>query len=333
MRGCPFGGYFSSVSSTLPWAKKTGNLTVRPFSVVHSIIYDENKQRAVGVRVIDTNTKEQVDYFSKIVFVNASALNTNLVLLNSVSKRFPNGLGNDSGTLGKYVAFHNYRASVNGIMDGMQDVYLYGRNPTEPIVANYRNLKKQDTDYVGGFTSFMGAYRMRSDGSMLDETIGAEYKKQLSEPGIWGAYMYMQGETIMKEQSHVRLSNDKKDQWGIPLLITSVGYDDNDEKMIKDFLAQAAAMLETGGVKNINANDNHQAPGLDIHEMGGCRMGKDPKNSMLNEFNALHHCKNVFVTDGASMASTGNQSPSLLYMAMTARAAAHAVEELKKGNL
>jgi choline dehydrogenase-like flavoprotein len=333
MRGCPFGGYFSSVSSTLPWAKRTGNLTVRPFSVVHSIIYDDNKQRAVGVRIIDTNTKESFDYFSKIVFVNASALNSNLVLLNSVSKRFPDGLGNDSGTLGKYVAFHNYRASVNGIMDGMQDVYIYGRNPTEPIVANYRNLKKQDTDYVGGFTSFMGAYRMRSDGSMLHETIGADYKKQLTEPGIWGAYMYMQGETLMKEQNHVRLSPDKKDQWDIPLLITSVGYDNNDEKMIKDFLAQAAEMLETGGVKNINANDNHQAPGLDIHEMGGCRMGKDPKNSMLNEWNALHHCKNVFVTDGAAMASTGNQSPSLLYMAMTARAAAHAVDELKKGNL
>ena len=333
MRGCPFGGYFSSVSSTLPWAKKTGNLTVRPFSVVHSIIYDEHKQRAVGVRIIDTNTKETIDYFSRIIFVNASALNSNLVLLNSVSKRFPNGLGNDSGTLGKYVAFHNYRASVNGIMDGMQDVYVYGRNPTEPIVANYRNLKKHEMDYVGGFTSFMGAYRMRSDGSMLEETIGAEYKKQLTEPGIWGAYMYMQGETIMKEQNHVRLSSDKNDQWGIPLLVTSVGYDDNDEKMIKDFLTQAAEMLEIGGVKNINASDNHQAPGLDIHEMGGCRMGKDPKNSMLNEWNALHHCKNVFVTDGAAMASTGNQSPSLLYMAMTARAAAHAVQELKKGNL
>lgn len=333
MRGCPFGGYFSSVSSTLPWAKKTGNLTVRPFSVVHSIIYDEHKQRAVGVRIIDTNTKETIDYFSRIIFVNASALNSNLVLLNSVSKRFPNGLGNDSGTLGKYVAFHNYRASVNGIMNGMQDVYVYGRNPTEPIVANYRNLKKHEMDYVGGFTSFMGAYRMRSDGSMLEETIGAEYKKQLTEPGIWGAYMYMQGETIMKEQNHVRLSSDKKDQWGIPLLVTSVGYDDNDEKMIKDFLTQAAEMLEIGGVKNINASDNHQAPGLDIHEMGGCRMGKDPKNSMLNEWNALHHCKNVFVTDGAAMASTGNQSPSLLYMAMTARAAAHAVQELKKGNL
>ena len=333
MRGCPFGGYFSSVSSTLPWAKRTGNLTVRPFSVVHSIIYDENKERAVGVRIIDTNTKESVDYFSKIIFVNASSLNSNLVLLNSVSKRFPNGLGNDSGTLGKYVAFHNYRASVNGIMDGMQEKYIYGRNPTEPIVANYRNLKKHEMDYVGGFTSFMGAYRMRSDGSMLEETIGAEFKKELSEPGIWGAYMYMQGETLMKEQNHVRLSPDKKDQWGIPLLITSVGYDDNDEKMIKDFLQQAEDMLETGGVKNLNSSDNHQAPGLDIHEMGGCRMGKDPKRSMLNEWNQLHQCKNVFVTDGAAMASTGNQSPSLLYMAMTARAVDHAVNELKKRNL
>jgi choline dehydrogenase-like flavoprotein len=218
-------------------------------------------------------------------------------------------------------------------MDGMQDVYTYGRNPTEPIVANYRNLKKHEMDYVGGFTSFMGAYRMRGDGSMAAEGIGAEFKKELSEPGQWGAYMYMQGETIMKPENHVRLSTDKKDQWGIPLLITSVGYDDNDEKMIRDFLEQASAMLETGGVRNINARDNHQAPGLDIHEMGGCRMGKDPKKSMLNAFNQLHHCKNVFVTDGASMASTGNQSPSLLYMAMTARAANHAVEELKKGNL
>jgi choline dehydrogenase-like flavoprotein len=333
MRGCPFGGYFSSVSSTLPWAKRTGNLTVRPFSVVHSVIYDDSKGRAVGVRIIDTNTKEFIDYYSKIIFVNASALNSNLVLLNSISKRFPHGLGNDSGTLGKYVAFHNYRASVNGTLDGMQDVYTYGRNPTEPIVANYRNLKKQEMDYVGGFTSFMGAYRMRSNGSMLDETIGAAFKKELSEPGMWGAYMYMQGETIMKEANHVRLSTDKKDQWGIPLLITSVGYDDNDEKMIKDFLQQASDMLDAGGVKNINSDDNHQAPGLDIHEMGGCRMGSDPKQSMLNEWNQLHHCKNVFVTDGAAMASTGNQSPSLLYMAMTARAVAHAVDEMKKRNL
>jgi choline dehydrogenase-like flavoprotein len=188
-------------------------------------------------------------------------------------------------------------------------------------------------DYVGGFTTFSGGYRARKDGSELPETIGAAYKDELSEPGKWHVYMYMQGETIMKDTNHVRLSSDKKDQWGIPLLITSVGYDDNDEKMIKDFLSQSVEMLDKAGVKNIGHNDNHQAPGLDIHEMGGCRMGKDPKNSMLNEWNQVHHCKNVFVTDGAAMASTGNQSPSLLYMALTARAATHAVSEMKKRNL
>lgn len=333
MRGCPYGGYFSSVSSTLPWAKKTGNLTVRPFSVVHSIIYDENKGRASGVRVIDANTKQQTDYFARIIFVNASALNSNLVLLNSTSKRFPNGLGNDNGLLGKYVAFHNYRASVGGEIDGMEDGYFYGRNPTEPIIANYRNLHKQDTDYVGGFTTFMGAYRPRVSETGLDEEIGAAYKEALTEPAGWRVYMYMQGETIMKETNHVRLSGDKKDQWGIPLLVTSVDYDDNDEKMIKDFLSQSKEMLEVAGCKNISSNDNHQAPGLDIHEMGGCRMGRDPKNSILNEWNQVHHCKNVFVTDGAAMTSTGNQSPSLLYMAFTARAVTHAVNEMKKQNL
>jgi choline dehydrogenase-like flavoprotein len=159
MRGCPFGAYFSSVSSTLPWAKNTGNLVVRPFSVVHSIIYDEKKNKAVGVRVIDSNTKQSTDFFSRIIFVNGSALNSNLILLNSTSSRFPNGFGNDSGLLGKYVAHHNYRASVNGQLDGLEDKYFYGRNPTEPILANYRNLHKQDTDYVGGFTTFMGGYR------------------------------------------------------------------------------------------------------------------------------------------------------------------------------
>ncbi|WP_436490427.1 GMC oxidoreductase [Chitinophaga sp. ARDCPP14] len=329
MRGCPFGGYFSSVSSTLPWAKKTGNLTIRPFSVVHSIIYDEQKGKATGVRVIDTNTKQVTDFFARIIFVNASALNSNLVLLNSTSRRFPDGLGNDSGLLGKYVAFHNYRASVSAGIEGMDDQYYYGRNPTEPIIANYRNLHRQDTDYVGGFTTFMGAHRGRGNG----EGIGAACKEALSEPGAWSTYMYMQGETIQKATNLVRLSTDQKDQWGIPLLVMSVDYDDNDEKMIRDFLTQSAEMLEKAGCKNIQQHDNKQAPGLDIHEMGGCRMGKDARTSLLNEWNQLHHCKNVFVTDGAAMASTGNQSPSLLYMALTARAASYAVSEMKKGNL
>jgi len=333
MRGCPFGGYFSSVSSTLPWAAKTSNLTVRPDSVVHSIIYDEQKGKATGVRVIDAHTKEVTEYFARIIFVNASAMNSNLVLLNSTSNRFPDGLGNDNELLGKYVAFHNYRASLGASIDGFEDKYHRGRNPTDSIIANYRNLKKQDTDYVGGFTTFMGAYRTNWFGKGMESAVGEDLKKNVTTPGGWHVYMYMQGETIPKKTNHVRLSNTEKDQWGIPLLITSVGYDDNDEKMVKDFIEQSTAMLEKAGCKNIEHHDTHQAPGLDIHEMGGCRMGKDPDTSLLNEWNQLHHCKNVFVTDGACMTSTGNQSPSILYMALTARAADHAVEEMKRGKL
>jgi choline dehydrogenase-like flavoprotein len=332
VRGCPLGGYFSSVSSTLPWAKKTGNLTVRPHSVVHSIIYDEQKQRVTGVRVIDANSKETKEFYASIIFVNASALNTNLILLNSVSNRFPNGLGNDSGVLGKYICFHNYRGSMWGYVDGFEDRYYIGAKPVECIVANFRNVEKKDTDFFGGYVIYSGAGREMFN-AKTDPAIGAAYKDSMSEAGKWTIYMYMQGETIPKETNHVRLSGDKKDQWGIPLLITSVGYDDNDEKMVKDFLEQGKAMLEAGGVKEVNADDNHQAPGLDIHEMGGVRMGNDPKTSMLNEWNQLHHCKNVFVTDGACMTSTGSQSPSILYMAFTARAVDHAVEEIKKRNL
>jgi len=332
MRGCPYGGYFSSVSSTLPWAAKTGNLTVRPHSVVHSITYDEKSGKAGGVKIIDADTKEVHEFKARIIFLNASALNSNLVLLNSTSNRFPDGLGNDSGVLGKYVAFHNYRASVSADMDGFEDKYYFGRNPTEPILANYRNLHNQDTDYFGGFTTFMGAYRTRGNAAAQTE-IGQKLKENMSKPGAWKVYMYMQGETIPKAANQVTLSKDKKDQWGIPLLVTSVGYDDNDEKMIRDFLKESTEMLEKSGCKNILQHDNKQAPGLDIHEMGGCRMGKDPKTSMLNEWNQLHTCKNVFVTDGACMTSTGNQSPSLLYMALTARAVDYAVKEIKKGAL
>eukprot|EP01037_Dinobryon_pediforme_P009395 gene9395-9475_t len=298
-----------SVSSTLPWAKKTGNLTIRPFSVVHSIIYDEKLGKASGVRVIDTNTKEEVEYYAKVIFMNAACLNTNLILLNSTSSRFPNGLGNDSG---------------------FEDKYYYGRNPTNPIIANYRNLHKQDTDYLGGFLTFVYSNRGRQQWA---DGIGAGLKDALTEPGPWNAGMFIQGETIPKEANHVRLSKDKKDEWGIPQLITSVGYDDNDEKMIRDFLNQSAEMLEVAGLKDIVKHDTHQAPGLDIHEMGGCRMGHDPKTSLLNKWNQMHLCNNVYVTDGACMTSTGNQSPSILYMAFAARAANHAAEEMKKGNI
>ena len=333
MRGCPFGGYFSSVTSTLPWAKQTGNLNVQPHAVVHSVIYDEKKQKAIGVKVIDANTMKATEYFARVIFVNASALNSNLILLNSTSNRFPNGLGNDNGLLGKFICHHNYRAGMSGEIDGFRDKYYKVSKPAECIIANFRNIHKQDTDFLGGYVIYSGAYREKLREKGIQPPIGADFKKAISEPGGWGAYMYMQGETIPKETNHVRLSKDKKDQWGIPLLITSVGYDDNDDKMVKDFLEQGKAMMEAAGFKNINGGDNKQAPGLDIHEMGGVRMGHDPKTSLLNEWSQLHHCKNVFVTDGACMTSTGNQSPSILYMALTARAVNYAVEELKKRNL
>lgn len=329
-RGCPFGGYFSSVSSTLPWALKTGNLTIRPFSVVHSIIYDEKLGKASGVRIIDTNTKQATEYFAKVIFVNAACLNSNLILLNSTSNRFPNGIGNDNGLLGKYMSFHNYRGSVTGIFKGYEDKYYYGRNPTNPIIANYRNLHKQDTDFLGGYLTFAWASRPRGNGA---DGIGERFKDEISEPGIWRAGMYLQGEKIPREENHLRLSKDKTDAWGIPQLITSIGYEENDEKLLNDFLTQSEEMLHIAGVEEIQKHDTKQAPGLDIHEMGGCRMGNDPKTSLLNKHNQLHLCNNVYVTDGACMTSTGNQSPSILYMAFAARAANHAADELKKGNL
>ena len=333
MRGCPFGGYFSSVSSTLPWAAKTGNLTIRPFSVVQSIIYNDKKGKAAGVRVIDANTQEVIEYYSRIIFVNASALNSNLILLNSTSSRFPAGLGNDHGLLGKYICFQNYRGMVRGTVEGFEDQYYYGRRTAECMMANFRNLHSRDSDFVGGYMAFMGARRGRGPDETAQPEIGAALKAAMTEPGPWQVYMYIQGETVPKFSNQVTLSADKKDAWGIPQLVVNVGYDSNDESMLKDFLTQGSEMLEVGGVKNIQQHDNHWAPGRDIHEMGGCRMGKDPRTSLLNRWNQLHSCSNVFVTDGACMTSTANQSPSIFYMALTARAANFAIAEMKAQRL
>jgi choline dehydrogenase-like flavoprotein len=328
-RGCPFGGYFSSNASTIPWALKTGNLTIQPGSVVHSIIYDDKKGKATGVRVIDAHTKKATEYYAKVIFVNAACLNSNLILLNSTSSRFPDGLGNDNGLLGRYVAFHNYRGTVNATYDGPADSYYYGRRPTQPMMPNFRNVHKQETDFLRGYMVFFGAGRGRA----YADGIGGEYKDAISEAGDWYVSIMMQGETIPKETNHVRLSKDEVDAWGIPQLITSIDYDDNDVKSMNDFLTVAQEMFDKAGCKNIHPNDSHQAPGLDIHEMGGCRMGKDPKTSLLNAHNQFHNCSNVFVTDGACMTSTSTQNPSLTFMALTARAANYALDELKKGNI
>ena len=296
---------------------------------MHSIIYDETTQKAKGVRVIDRITKKATEYFAKIIFVNAATLNTNLILLNSTSKRFPNGLGNDSGLLGKYIAFHNYRGNLSATIDGNLDKYYYGRRPTQPMMPNFRNVHKQETDFQRGYMVFFGAGRSRASA----EGIGAEFKDQSTELGGWHVSMMMQGETIPKETNHVRLSLDQNDEWGIPQLITSIAYDENDERLLKDFLQVGSELLDAAGCKNIHSRDTEQAPGLDIHEMGGVRMGDDPKTSLLNNWNQMHHCKNVFVTDGACMVSTSTQNPSLTFMAITARAANYAVEALKKGEL
>jgi choline dehydrogenase-like flavoprotein len=331
-RGCPFGGYYNSNSTTIPWAERTGNLTLRPFSVVHSIIYDEHKQKAVGVRVIDANSKEELEFFAPVIFVNAAALNTNLILLNSTSGRFPNGLGNDNGLLGKYVAFHNYRARISGRYDGFKDFRTDGGRPTSAYIPRFRNVHKQETDFLRGYAAGFSAFRMKD---VNTEGFGESLKANLSAThwGDWGVGSHMMGETIPKETNLVKLDPSRKDEWGIPLLSISVDYDDNDEKMTKDFIEQMTEMYTKAGFTDIHTSDSKQAPGLDIHEMGGVRMGKDPKTSLLNKWNQMHACKNVFVTDGACMTSTSTQNPSLTYMAFTARAVDYAVSQMKKNEL
>jgi choline dehydrogenase-like flavoprotein len=331
-RGCPFGGYFSSNSSTIPWAMKTGKMTLRPQSIVHSIIYDEKKGKATGVRVIDATTNEMMEFYAKIIFLNAAALNSNLVLLNSTSNRFQNGLGNDSGTLGKYVAFHNYRTRIQAEYEGMLDSTTDGRRPNASYIPRFRNVYKQETDFLRGYAA--GLYTDRTE-YRSNDGLGADLKSNLEKLkyGNWSIGSHMMGETIPKESNFVALDKNLKDPHGIPQLRISVDYDENDEKMIKDFQEQFTEMYTQAGFKNIKVVDTKQAAGLDIHEMGGVRMGKDPKTSMLNKWNQLHACKNVFVTDGASMTSTSTQNPSLTYMALTARAADYAVKQIKAGLL
>ena len=331
-RGCPFGAYFSSNSSTLPWAAKTGNMKLRPHSVVNSIIYDEHTKRATGVRVVDANSKKMTEYYARIIFVNASALNSNMILLNSTSRRFPNGLGNDNGLLGQYIAFHNYRGKISAEYEGFMDRTISGRRPTSAYIPRFRNVFQQETDFLRGYAVGLSA---RRPVEYETNDIGESLKQSLlkAEPGPWQVRSHMMGETIPKKDNRVWLDSQQTDEWDMPLLNISVDYDKNDQKMLDDFFEQVTEMYEKAGFTNISTRDTEQAPGLDIHEMGGVRMGKDPQTSLLNKWNQLHNCKNVFVTDGACMSSAGTQNPSLTYMALTARAANYAVKEMKKNNI
>lgn len=332
-RGCPFGGYFASNSSTLPRAMKTGLLTLRPNSVVQEIMYDEKSGKASGVRVIDSQSMNTIEYTARIIFLNASTLNSNLILLNSTSARFPQGLGNDNGLLGKYVAFHNYRATISAHYEGFMDRHTEGRRPTSAYIPRFRNVFKQETDFLRGYAAGFSASRpIHRDLSGTGTALKQELDKH-TDLDLWHVGSHMMGETIPKETNYVSLDKSKKDAWGMPLLKINIDYDDNDEKMVKDFTEQMTEMYTRAGFTDIKTADSRQAPGLDIHEMGGIRMGHDPRSSLLNKWNQLHHCKNVFVTDGACMTSTSTQNPSLTYMALTARACDYAVQQMKKQEL
>lgn len=331
-RGCPYGGYYSSNASTLPWAEKTKKLTLRPHSVVQSILYDDKKKKAIGVRIVDATTMQTIEYYAKIIFVNASALGSNLILLNSCSHRFPNGLGNDNGLLGKYIAFHSYRGRISADYEGFMDSTTDGRRPNSSYIPRFRNVLKQETDFLRGYAAGFTSSRAAETNH---EGIGETLKGQLnnSKLGLWRVGSHMMGETIPKEKSTVSLDTQLTDKYGVPQLRISVEYDDNDEKMLKDFFAQFTEMYQKAGFSNIKPLDTKRLPGNENHEMGGVRMGKDPKTSLLNAWNQVHTCKNVFVTDGACMTSTSTQNPSLTYMALTARAVDYAVKELKSLNL
>ncbi len=331
-RGCVFGGYFSSNASTLPWAAKTGNMTLRPHSVVHSIIYDEQKGKATGVRVIDANTHEMIEYYARVIFLNASTFNSNAILLNSTSARFPNGLGNDSGVLGKYVAWHNTRARVTGWHKGFKDKKTLGKTPGGTYIPRFRNVHKQDTDFLRGYSVTIHSSR---DLEADKNVIGSELTENILNPhlGDWEIRMLMTGETIPIEENHVRLHEEKTDKYGIPQIVFSCDWQENDMKQLADFHQQCGEMLDKAGFADFKATDSGRPPGSDVHEMGGVRMGRSEKTSILNEWNQVHQCKNVFVTDGSCMTSTGTQNPSLTFMALTARAANYAVEEMKRQNL
>ncbi|WP_350284996.1 GMC family oxidoreductase [uncultured Croceitalea sp.] len=332
-RGCPFGGYFSSNSSTLPAAEKTGNLTLRPFSVVHSIIYDEQTQKAKGVRVIDTNTKEATEFYAKIIFLNAATLNSTLVLMNSTSSRFPNGMGNDSGELGHNLMDHNYNARVKGKLDGFEDKATFGKRPTGTYLPRFRNFgDDKQTDFLRGYAYSVDG--SRGPGSELSETvIGQALKNDLTNLGPWEIQLSGMGECLPYHDNKVTLSTTKKDEWGMPLLQIDAEFKTNELQMQKDMVNSAMDMLEKAKLKDIEEVPMDRNFGLNIHEMGTARMGKNPKTSVLNAHNQVWGAENVFVTDGSCMASSACQNPSLTYMALTARAADYAVKELKKRNL
>ena len=332
-RGCPYGAYFSSNSSTLPAAEKTGNMTLRPNSVVYELIYDEQKGKATGVKVLDGETGEQMEFYAKVIFLCASTFGSTFIMLNSISNRFPNGFGNDSGELGHNIMDHHLSVGASADVDGFEDQYYFGRRANGMYIPRYRNIGNDKRDYIRGFGYQGGASRQGWSNLVKELSIGAELKSAASKPGMWTIGMGGFGEILPYHDNKVTINKDKKDKHGLPTLTFDAILRDNELKMRKDMANDAAEMLDAGGFENIKTYDREIGIGLGIHEMGTARMGKDPKTSVLNKWNQVHACKNVYVTDGSFMTSAGCQNPSLGYMAFTARAVDHAVGELKKNNI
>ncbi len=332
-RGCPFGAYFSTQSATLPAAMKTGNLTLRPFSIVTKVLYDKNTKKATGVEVLDAETNKTYEYKAKIVFLNASALNSTWVLMNSATDVWPDGLGSSSGELGHNVMDHHLGIGAAGDVEGYEDKYIYGRRPNGFYIPRFRNVGSDKRDYLRGFGYQGGAGRQNWSRAVAELSVGGDFKDLLSEPGNWTIGMGGFGEILPHHENKITLDKTKKDKWGLNVLAFDVELKDNELKMRKDMQNDAKEMLEAAGVKNVRSWDGDGTPGRGIHEMGTARMGRDPKTSVLNGNNQVWDAKNVFVTDGACMTSASCVNPSLTYMALTARAADFAVNELKKGNL
>lgn len=331
--GCPFGGYFSTQSATLPAAVATGNLTLRPFSIVTQILYDKDKKKARGVQIVDAETNQTYDFFSKIVFVCASAMNSTWVLMNSATDIWPDGLGSSSGELGHNLIDHHFRAGASGKAEGYDDKYYFGRRANGIYIPRYRNYNGEKRDYIRGFGYQGSASRSGWGREVAELNIGAELKDALTEPGPWGMGLTGFGETLPYHENKIFLDKTVKDKWGLPVLAVDAEIKDNEKKMRKDMMEDAKEMLEAAGLKNVKTHDPGYTLGAGIHEMGTARMGKDPKTSVVNRNNQVWDAPNVFVTDGAFMTSAACVNPSLTYMAMTARAAEYAVSELKKQNL
>lgn len=334
-RGCPYGAYFSSNSSTLPAAAETGNMTLRPNSIVYEVMYDKDKKRASGVKIIDSETNETFEFTAKVIFLCASAIASASILMQSKSDRFPNGMGNQSGELGHNIMDHHLGVGARGISDKHKDKYYIGGRPNGHYLPRFRNLggKTNMKDFVRGYGYQGGGSRGAWKEYSKEIAYGADFKKSILKPGNWGISLGGFGEILPYHDNKMTLDYNKKNKWGLPTLTFDATIRENEINMRKDIRKQAVEMLENAGFKDIKSHNNEYIMGHGIHEMGTARMGRDPKTSVLNRNNQLHEVPNVYVTDGAAMTSAGCTNPSITYMALTARAANHAVEELKKMNI